>query len=68
MRVRFEKDGAVFEFERRPLPGPRFRAVCLLALAGLYYGMVVGVAALCGVTGIGVVAFGTILAGLVAKS
>ena len=68
MRVRFEKDGAVFEFERRPLPVHRFRSVCLLALAGLYCGMVVGVAALCGVTGIGVVAFGTILAGLVAKS
>ena len=61
MRVRFEKDGTVFEFERRPLPGPRFRAVCLLALAGLYAGTVLGVALLCGVVGIGVIAVATFL-------
>ena len=54
MRVKFEKDGVTFEFEREPMPEHRFRALCLLGALGLYGGMMVGVAALCG--GWGVVA------------
>lgn len=52
MRVRLEKDGTAFEFERKPMPERRFRALCLLGALGLYGGMMVGVAALCGMAGV----------------
>lgn len=52
MRVKFEKDGVTFEFEREPMPEHRFRALCLLGALGLYGGMMVGVAALCGLSGV----------------
>lgn len=54
MRIRLEHNGTVFEFERRPMPEGRFKALCVLAAAGVYAGMVWAVAALCG--GWGVVA------------
>ena len=34
MRIRLEHNGTVFEFERRPLPEGRFKALCALAAAG----------------------------------
>ena len=52
MRVRLEKDGTAFEFERKPMPEHRFRVLCLLGALGLYGGMMVGVAALCGMAGV----------------
>ena len=52
MKIRLERDGDVFEFERQPLPESRFKAVCGLAAAGIYAGMVVGIAALCGLPGV----------------
>lgn len=52
MRVRLEKDGTAFEFERKPMPERRFRALCLLGALWLYGGMMVGVAALCGMAGV----------------
>lgn len=61
MRVRLEKDGTVFEFERRPMPERRFQTLCLLGALGLYGGMMVGVAALCGIPGVGVLAVSTLL-------
>lgn len=61
MRIRLEYHGTVFEYERRPLPEGRFRALCALAAAGVYAGMVWAVAALCGTVGVGVVATGTLL-------
>ena len=51
MKVRFEKDGIVFEYERKPLPESRFRALCLLVACGIYAGLVLGVVTLCGETG-----------------
>lgn len=54
MRIRLEHNGTVFEYERRPMPEGRFKALCALAAAGVYAGMVWAVAALCG--GWGVVA------------
>ncbi len=54
MRIRLEHNGTVFEYERRPMPEGRFKALCALAAAGVYAGMVLAVAALCG--GWGVVA------------
>lgn len=61
MRVKFEKDGVTFEFECEPMPEHRFRALCLLGALGLYGGMMVGVAALCGIPGIGTLAVATLL-------
>lgn len=61
MRVKVEKDGTAFEFERKPMPEHRFRALCLLGALGLYGGMMVGVAALCGIPGIGALAVATFL-------
>ena len=52
MRIRLEHNGTVFEFERRPMPEGRFKALCVLAAAGVYAGMVWAVAALCGVLGL----------------
>lgn len=54
MKIRLERDGTVFEYERQPMKESRFRALCALAAAGVYAGLVIGVTALCG--GWGVVA------------
>lgn len=59
MKIRLERDGVTFEFERQPLPEARFKAVCGLSAAGIYAGMVVGVAALCGLPGVITVAVAT---------
>lgn len=61
MKIRLEHNGDVFEFERPPLPEGRFRAVCGLAAAGLYAGMLVGVAAICGLYGVVTVAVVTVI-------
>lgn len=56
MKIRLERDGTVFEFERQPLPESNFKTIYRLAAAGIYAGMVVGVAALCGLQGVVTVA------------
>lgn len=61
MRIRLERSGTVFEYERPPMPEGRFKALCLLAAGGLYVGLVAAVAALCGTIGVGVVAAATLL-------
>lgn len=61
MRIRLERSGTVFEYERPPMPEHRFKALCLLAAGGLYVGLVAAVAALCGTIGVGVVAAATLL-------
>ena len=62
MKIRFEHNGTVFEFERQPLPESRFKAVCAIVAAGIYVGMVTAVTALCGIAGIAIVAFVTLFA------
>lgn len=52
MRIRLERSGTVFEYERPPMPEHRFKALCLLAAGGLYVGLVAAVAALCGEFGV----------------
>lgn len=52
MRIRLERSGTVFEYERPPMPEHRFKALCLLAAGGLYIGLVAAVAALCGGWGV----------------
>ena len=67
MRIRFEHNGTVFEYERKPMPEGRFKAVCGLAAAGLYTGLALGVAALCGLPGLIAVGVVTVLAVLFRK-
>lgn len=54
MKIHLERGGVVFEYEQKPLSESRFKALCGLAAAGIYAGLVIAVAALCG--GWGVVA------------
>ena len=61
MRIRLERSGTVFEYERPPMPEGRFKALCLLAAGGLYVCLVAAVAALCVTIGVGVVAAATLL-------
>ena len=63
MKIRLERDGTVFEYTRQPLP----EGVCGLAAAGLYTGLALGVAALCGLPGLIAVGVVTVLAVLVRK-
>ena len=49
------------DYESEPMPKRRFRAVCALIAAALYVGLAIGVTALCGLAGVGVVAVATFL-------
>lgn len=61
MRIRFERSGTSFEFERPPMPEHRFKALCLLAAGGMYAGMAIGIAKLCGIWGLLVLAAATFI-------
>lgn len=63
MKLHLEVDGKVFDFDRRPMRSGRFRALCKLAAAGIYAGMVAAVASICGFPGLVVVAVVTLLCG-----
>lgn len=67
MRIRLEHNGTVFEYERRPMPEGRFKALCALAAAGVYAGMVWAVAALCDFPGLVLLLVGTVLVAMIAK-
>lgn len=67
MKIRLERNGTVFEFERQPMKEGRFRALCLLAAAGLYAGMVAAITALCGLPGLGVAGVVTLFVILIGK-
>ncbi|MDE6932803.1 MAG: hypothetical protein K2P37_08985 [Oscillospiraceae bacterium] len=68
MRIRLEHNGTVFEFERRPMPEGRFKALCALAAAGVYAGMVWAIAALCGGWGVLMVAAVTLFVVMIASA
>ena len=68
MRIRLEHNGTVFKFERRPMPEGRFKALCALAAAGVYAGMVLAVAALCGGWGVLMVAVVTLFVVMIASA
>lgn len=53
--------------DRPPLPERRFKAVCAIAAAGIYAGLVIAVAALCGVPGVVVVGLVTLFAIMIIK-
>lgn len=61
MKIRLERDGTIFEFERKPMLERRFKALCALAAAGVYAGMVAVVTDLCGFLGLLAVMVGTVL-------
>lgn len=42
MKIHLEYNGTVFELERRPMPESRFRALCILALAAIAGGVLLG--------------------------
>jgi hypothetical protein len=68
MRIRLERSGTVFEYERPPMPEHRFKALCLLAAGGLYVGLVAAVAALCGGWGVLMVAVVTLVVVMTASA
>ena len=61
MKIRLEHNGTVFEFERKPMPEHHFKTLCLLAAAGVYAGMAIGIAKLCGIWGLLVLAAATFI-------
>ena len=67
MRIRLEYHGTILEYERKPMPEGRFKALCGLAAAGAYAGMVRNVASLCGGFGVLLVVVGTVLCGMVVR-
>lgn len=64
MKIRLERNGTVFEYEHQPMKEGRFRALCAIAGAAVYAGLVIGVAALCELPGL--IAIGVASAVLVA--
>lgn len=66
MKIRFERGDTAFEVERDPMPPERFKAVCALAGTGVYAGLVIGVAALCGIWGVVVVLGTTVILAMIA--
>ena len=68
MRIRLEHNGTVFEYERRPMPEGRFKALCALAAAGGYAGMGWAVTALCGGWGVLMVAAVTLFVVMIASA
>lgn len=48
MKIRLDFDGKVFEFEKKPMSGGRFKALCVIFLVLLYVGAVVMLAKHCG--------------------
>lgn len=67
MKIRLERGGTVFEYERQPMKESRFRVLCALAAAGVYAGMVIGVTRLCGDFGLLLALFGTVVVAMVVK-
>ena len=67
MKIRMERRGVVFEYERQPMKEGRFRVLCALAAVGVYAGMVAAVTALCGGFGLLLALFGTVLVAMLVK-
>ena len=67
MKIRLERSGTVFEFERPPMPKSRFKVLCSLAAGGMYAGMAIGIAKLCGIWGLLVLVAATFIFMLAVK-
>lgn len=40
MKLRFDRNGTVFEYEKKPMPDGRFKALCAIACLLAYIGVV----------------------------
>jgi len=49
MKIHFELGDIVFEYEHRPMPEGRFRALCRLALAAIVGGALLGAVHMVGI-------------------
>lgn len=69
MKISIDKreGGFTVHIDRPPLPEGRFKAVCALAAAVVYAGIIIGVAALCGEFGLLLALFGTVMVTMVVK-
>ena len=67
MKIRFEHHGTIFEYERKPLSESRFKALCGIAAAGIYVGMIWVVATLCGFLGVLLAMTATLFGGTIVK-
>lgn len=56
MKLKLEFHGILFEYEKKPMQESRFRRLCAIATVALYVSIVIGVARLCGLLGLLVVA------------
>jgi len=63
---RHDGGGFTVSIDRPLLPERRFKAVCAIAAAGVYAGMVIAAAALCGLSGLIVVGVVTTIIGILA--
>ena len=68
MKIRLERGGVTFEYERQPMKESRFRALCALAAAGVYAGMVAAITALCGDFGLLLALLGTVVVAMVVRA
>ena len=59
MKLHFERNGIVFDYELTPMKESRFRTLCVLAAGGLYVGLTWVVASLCGIHGLILLAVAT---------
>lgn len=66
MKIRLERSDTALEVEKEPMPEGRFRALCAVAVAGVYAGLAIGIAALCGIWGVVVVLGTTVILAMIA--
>ena len=67
MKLKLYLPGVTVEYEKAPMPESRFRALCLLAGAGMYGGMIYGVTALCDLPGLVIIVAVSVLLLLILK-
>lgn len=63
MKLHVEYKGRVCDYETHSMREGRFRALCKLAAAGIYAGMVVAITSICSFSGLVVMAVVTLLFG-----
>lgn len=52
MKLRLELNGTVFEYEKKPMPEWRFKAVCGIAMCAMGISLLKVVASSCGAVGV----------------
>lgn len=67
MKMKLDLHGVSFECEKSPMSEQRFKAMCLLAAAGMYVGLVISVTSICGFHGLVAMAIATVLSVAIVK-